>query len=191
MPKSTDSLKDLLKAGTGPASVDVAPEPTPETTHLTPVVESKVEEIVKASPTAAANAFRDNPEAFFGPVIGALLASGVNEAGVKPKAIKAYWVCLELCDWVANGGAADQWKIESEFRRVEKEWAAKDLACQETKTQHDRYNARLISTDPEAAERPGLELKVKDLKAQYKRLEIEALDLLKRKTDLQARRMAS
>lgn len=200
------SLKDLLAQeiadleGTPVESITVAEaqvamDKVQEPVVAEPIISAPVIEKPKkekpVSDTDQKNAFRDNPEAFFGPVIAALVASGVQKDGIRPRAIAAYWNCLDLCDWVKDGGAADAWVLERKYKACEKKQIEKDAECQRVKIEHDKYKAKLVSTDPDAAERPTLTTRVADLKQKYQALEIESLDLLRQKTELQGKRLVS
>lgn len=127
-----------------------------------------------------------NAEAFFAPVIAALVATGVSKDGIRSRATAAYWDYLSLCDWVNNGKAMGEWQKESKIRDLKQAWAAKDQETVEFKTRFDQLRARLASIPQEDANYAPAKAAVLEFETKYKASEVEAIGLLKQIKDLEA-----
>lgn len=152
-----------------------------DTTNKTPV---KTSEAPKA-PEAPGNMKNFNAEAFFAPVIAALIATGVSKDGIRSRATAAYWDYLSLCDWVNNGKAVDAWRREEKLRELRANWKVKDDETTALKSRSDQLKARLATIPQEDANYSLVKTTFADVEAKYKAAEVEAIALLRQVRELE------
>lgn len=130
-PTALPPIEVLLDGGGGTAVAErpapvPPPPPAPTVTPVVPVVD--IDALVKAELAGFTfgKSFKDNPEAFFGPVAAALIASGKGATGIEADMKAAYLTTIKCCEWLKDGKADREWALKRAAAKFEAEADAKD-----------------------------------------------------------------
>lgn len=163
---------------------EAPPAPAPVVVESVSVRELVEQVKAEAAASPAGGIYRENPEAFFGPVVAALIAAGVNKDGINPRAIHAYYTCLGLTDWVRTGQADVAWAMERKVRELKVQGADLDVAIQSKVAEVNGLKSSVARLAQHDSNRPTLIESISRLTNEIKASQMEFMVLQKQITSL-------